>query len=509
MKKIIAIFIIALSCFQFVNSQNLDKATINKIKVKIISAEKLYEQGKYWDVLDKIKEIEAISKGMKSAKIQNLKVKTYMKVEMFQRSKDELNKLYNMNPDDKVIEDIASYESLIDQGIMEEKARKERERLAEIRRAEEEKARIERERLADLRRAEKEKEAKERERLAEIKREEERKARLAPFAERFKYLKRKLPDLKYMNIKINGGFAFINEQGEQVLNSHDIEGDFARRNIHEGVGEDLFLVEKNYKYGYVDINGNLVISFKYNNSYGFSEGLANVQLNGKWGFINKSGAVVIPIIYDDVDAFNDGLAKVELNGKCGHIDKNGKVIISIDYEESSIFSEGLASVKLNGKWGYVDKAENVIVPFQYDETASDYGDPTSFSDGLAGVKLNGSWGFINKEGTIVIPAIYDFAYAFKNKLASVGLDGKCGWINTKGKGGVPIIYDQCSDFDDGLALVQLNDKWGFINKEGEVVIPIIYKRAYYFSFTDGLEKSKVELFNGESYYINKKGERVE
>tara|TARA_R110002033_G_scaffold37974_1_gene77156 strand:- start:7708 stop:8454 length:747 start_codon:yes stop_codon:yes gene_type:complete len=129
MKKIVLIVVVAVCSLQISFSQKINQTTLSKIKVKLLGAENLYEQGKYYETLEKIREIEAISEGMKSAKIQNLKVKAYLGWGLFQSSKDELDKLYEMNPDDAIIKDIASYESKIDEGIEEEK-------LAEIKKEE-------------------------------------------------------------------------------------------------------------------------------------------------------------------------------------------------------------------------------------------------------------------------------------------------------------------------------------------------------------------------------------
>ena len=123
MKKIILTLVISVCSMQVGFSQNIDQATLTKIKVKLLNAEKLYEQGEYTAVLDKVREIEAITGGVKSAKIQNLKVKAYLGAGMYQQSKEELNTLYKMNPDDEVIEDIASYESRIEKGDADEKAK--------------------------------------------------------------------------------------------------------------------------------------------------------------------------------------------------------------------------------------------------------------------------------------------------------------------------------------------------------------------------------------------------
>jgi len=58
----------------------------------------------------------------------------------------------------------------------------------------------------------------------------------------------------------------------------------------------------------------------------FSEGLANVSLNWKHGFVNKKGELVIDCIYDYPCSFSGGRAKVRLNNESFYIDKKGNRI---------------------------------------------------------------------------------------------------------------------------------------------------------------------------------------
>ena len=148
----------------------------------------------------------------------------------------------------------------------------------------------------------------------------------------------------------------------------------------------------------------------------YSEGLAMVMLNYKYGFIDKSGTLVIPCKYEDAESFSEGLAEVKLNGKYGFIDKTGAEVIPCKYDIIDYFKSGLASVKLNGKDGYITQTG-----IWYDDADK------NLSDSLRRVKLNGKWGFIDKTGAEVIPCKYDIIGYFKSGLASVKLNGK-DWL---------------------------------------------------------------------------------
>lgn len=81
--------------------------------------------------------------------------------------------------------------------------------------------------------------------------------------------------------------------------------------------------------------------------------------------------------------------------------------------------------------------------------------------------------------------------------------GKFGLVDSTGKEIVPPIYDGIDDFREGMASVEVNNKFGFINKSGEVIIPLKYDFVY-----SSFYKAKVKL-NGEEFYIDKTGKRID
>ena len=106
-------------------------------------------------------------------------------------------------------------------------------------------------------------------------------------------------------------------------------------------------VKKGDKYGYVNLQGDLVIDTIYSNAYGFREGLAKVKMSGKWGVVK--GEEVIPFYYDEVE-----------EGSIG----------AIYYRDITAFYSGLLPVKLGEKWGFINQKGETIIDFNYDEVLS-------------------------------------------------------------------------------------------------------------------------------------------
>lgn len=98
----------------------LDNATKNKIKVMYLSADNFYKSNDYTKTLNEIDKIESLSKGLKLATAQNLKVKSLIGLNRFKEAQKELEVLYNLNPSKDILTDIAQYSSVIESGIESE-----------------------------------------------------------------------------------------------------------------------------------------------------------------------------------------------------------------------------------------------------------------------------------------------------------------------------------------------------------------------------------------------------
>ena len=287
------------------------------------------------------------------------------------------------------------------------------------------------------------------------------------------------------------------------------------------VRENLLPVRNtNWKYGFVDTTGKLVVPLKFDDAGEFSEGLARVQDRSDeflWGYTDKTGKLVIPYRYTFAGDFFEGLAPVAgyveaENGmrslKWGFIDKTGKTIIPLQYEQANGFSEGLAAVKNGDRWGYIDITGKEVIPCTFYSAQS-------FVDGMAAVMFvmdpPYSWGYIDKVGEFTITPhlvcfdVSSFYYGADLAIIRNGNNGifKNGFINKYGMIAIQQVYDNASPFIEGYAAVEKNGSWGFIDEKGNLVIPLEYSKAS--QFFDGLAAVKKD---GKAGYIGKNGEIV-
>lgn len=323
--------------------------------------------------------------------------------------------------------------------------------------------------------------------------------------------------------------VFIDKKGTVLFKKlyYDDIGSISDGLMYYCKGEEY---NSNYsEYGFIDKNGNLVISPKYYKVLDFSEGLAAVSIRNQdnqivSGYIDKNDREVIKFKYDYVGNFINGYAPIATvddkfstynngiiktvnvddstifpssfllyqhseNNKnklqidniwnpkslYGFINKNGNTIIEPQYDGIQYFQEDYFAACLNGNWGFIDKYNNRLTEFKFS-------DAHSFKNGFAAVLVTddygvNKWGFINKSGGIVINPKFDQVGDFNNGLAAVKTNDKWGFINSKGSYVIKPIYTDVCDFRNGLAFVEykipakpLNENWGaYINTSGKVI----------------------------------------
>ena len=239
----------------------------------------------------------------------------------------------------------------------------------------------------------------------------------------------------------------------------------------------------------------------------FSEGLAGVRIKGRWGFIDMQGEIVISPQFDLVGSFSHGLAEVLIGDKVGVIDRTGKIIIKPQFARAIPFSDNVV-IAQPGEWrssyfrGY-EKLENIK-------------DSTSFGPGSYGLYSVSSgwitkpeWKFTIFDQTEKISLIW----AKQN-----GIDALYGLMRPDGSWQVEPRYDYVQSLADDRAIVsekeplKLGQKeharksvLGAVDPEGKLVVPLSERNLSYwyngFALTRDLKTGKEGLIDKESSLV--------
>lgn len=229
-----------------------------------------------------------------------------------------------------------------------------------------------------------------------------------------------------------------------------------------------------------------------------SEGLMRIKKDDKWGYINIQGDIVIKPCWDECAFFHEGIACVKQGDKWGAINRDGKIVIGIEYDKLQNYSEGFASAEKNGKWGVIDKKGKVVIPFKWDWV-------DEFKDGLATINLNKKYGVINVMGDVVVRPSYDFVLHYPDSIFIVTSGDKHGAIDGNGNIIIPAEnYGICPSGCRTISVLKEAGRKGLTDYKGNWIIPDDEK------WIDTYECGELLLaiVDDKWYYINKEGKIV-
>lgn len=223
-----------------------------------------------------------------------------------------------------------------------------------------------------------------------------------------------------------------------------------------------------YRMSYIDLNGKLMGVPRFFSANPLSESYAAIKLkDGNWQVLNRYFTATSGLLpYEGVGEFHEGLARVRIGERYGFIDTTGKLVIAMSDDWcSERFSEGLCLIKRGGKFGYMDMQGRTVIPCQF-TYAEDFSCSRAIASKSQPDENSGmitSRGIINHDGEWVVEeGKFDWIETFSEDLAVVSLDGKYGYANVNGRVVIEMKYDKARAFHEGYAAVRVDRKWGFL-----------------------------------------------
>jgi tetratricopeptide (TPR) repeat protein len=143
-------------------------------------------------------------------------------------------------------------------------------------------------------------------------------------------------DFSYLDIAVNslgsvfyGGHGMVkNSNGWQLIDTDGNEmanAVFYDAKAPESEKGYIAVANAKGKWGFIDLDGNLVIDYKYDDAKSYSNGLAAVCIGERWQYIDDRDNVVIDVNMEDAEPFHKGIAQV------GMVD--GTAILKLRYYE--------------------------------------------------------------------------------------------------------------------------------------------------------------------------------
>ncbi len=293
----------------------------------------------------------------------------------------------------------------------------------------------------------------------------------------------------------NGQYG-ITKNGKELIQNEYQSINFSKIN-------NLFLIEKNKKYGITDLNGKIIVPVEYKQIDTLGIYLYANNEQGTTVYNSEGNEVNIDANIGILDTANDKYRiriNTEENAKYGVIGKDGKQIIEEKYNYIEYLYDNYFIVSNeNSKLGIVDDKDNIKVEIINDSVQkikdtniiqTTIGQTTQlFSKEMKKVcemenaiieenedyiKIYNSeqTKYFNQDGKeLKNTEVYK-----NNTLYAEENNGKWGFSDINGNMKIGYRYEKVTEFNEyGFAAVKLNGKWGAIDEQGKEVSNLVYE----------------------------------
>lgn len=230
-----------------------------------------------------------------------------------------------------------------------------------------------------------------------------------------------------------------------------------------------------------------------NNNLSYNGNVLRVQKNGKYGLINLSGKEVLPCEYDNITSLEDvdGAIKITKDGKVGIADDKGQILIPTEYSDVKRLgkekSQGFIVQNEEGKYGIVDISNKSVLNIKYDSVSNVYqGDYYVVTE-------EGKQKVVKKDGTEILNGDYDeIVYILKNPENGViyKKKNKYGLMKLDGTIAINPTYDDLKEAKTGTLIASNNGKYGIIDLSNTTKLNFKYQSLTY--------NEKADIYVGEN-----------
>lgn len=154
----------------------------------------------------------------------------------------------------------------------------------------------------------------------------------------------------YVAVKLDGNWILQDTSGETLTEeSYD---EIYLNDLGEAYNQGCFFAKEGSTIYLISETEAIATDFEDVKPFEDS-GYAAVKQNGKWGFIDTNGELVISCQFDDAKSFGGHLAAVKIDENWGYVSLLGEVVIEPQYINAKTFSGKYAPVETIDGWEFI------------------------------------------------------------------------------------------------------------------------------------------------------------
>lgn len=198
-------------------------------------------------------------------------------------------------------------------------------------------------------------------------------------------------------------------QKEELFYIFDNEGNEVSSGAWDSIStrEDLIYIYQDYKQGFLDRNGNLILEpiYEYIMPVPEKEWVIARNESGEYGIVDYEGQVKVPFDYREMRYQEDagGLYVIDaVTGKAGYLDGEdfSAKIPAVYYDSLQDFTEDRAVVQMNEKYGIISLDGTIEMSPRYDRIEL-------FSDGSMAVWTGETAELTDSQGNLILSGEYE------------------------------------------------------------------------------------------------------
>ena len=279
------------------------------------------------------------------------------------------------------------------------------------------------------------------------------------------------------------GFDDENRIGARVKQSYgvlDKEGNWLIPPVYDSSHilpyekDELSVVSRNGRYGFMDYYGKEVIECQYEYAHEFDKELqlAPVKYLGKWGAMDRSGQWKVPPVHDRL-SMEYGHIRVSDDGLVGMVDCNGNTVIPCQFDSMNYYNADLDRwvVVKDFLYGFCNSKCEIVIPIEFDDVQ-----PFHSKHSVVAVRKGGLWGLMDADGRWLWEPMFDWVDSWFDPDMGpipVGIDDKYGYVDIYSDEPLKLPFQDLSGFDrrdDGTAeCVLLDGREVLIDKKCNII----------------------------------------
>ena len=234
------------------------------------------------------------------------------------------------------------------------------------------------------------------------------------------------------------GFKVIDETGQVIFSSAEYIDSFHEGRAVFGKANE----QQQWKYGYIDRQGNVIITPRYEMATAFQNQRAVVQSEeNRFHLIDLQGDILQTYPYGLVREPSEGLLlfKETTDGMFGYINEKGEVLISPKFTGAQSFQDERAVVNISqdirNAYGLIDPSGNYVIQPQYN-------DILQLGEGRVGVGraidpekpfMGSKYAIADLQGNLLTEFRYENLTSYHKGYLSVTENGRTFFIDRSGK----------------------------------------------------------------------------